>query len=354
MSGGQYRACLTPSRHPTHARDGDEDKGLRPARVLQPEPSRTSWLGSVGPGRKDTEMPENKARKRAVRARMAETGERYTTAARRLGDIPAAPDDPAYTDLVKDDPELAEREWWLRARVRILSTYPGGRAGVWWNGDRPPQPGEELQMRQGGRAGRRIDRDAWWTSSDIDGAVIVPAEHVLVLEVTEVHAPTHKGAAMPASDVVAILGPGAAGWADQGILVISGLFDFEIRASSGELLGLVKRGGQGDTYNPPHPQEPVTYRAVIREHAEAWPAPPAVAFPAGFVPPDPARATAGERRRWGGAPVAYDRRSDRDPGYYDPCDSCTCCTRGGCHRGEESECPYSESMGDYVCPCTGG
>jgi len=342
-------------------------------------------------------MPEDKARKRAVRQRMADTGERYTTAARRLAASGADPvaepgggprddftadrradldagelggltdtdyydataqetarNDPAYTDLVKDDPELAEREWWLRARVRILSTYPGGRPGVWWNGDRPPQPGEELQMRQGGRAGRKVDRDAWWTSSDIDGAVIVPAEHVLVLEVTEVHAPTHKGAAMPAAEVVAMFGAPAAGWAEQGILVIPGLFDFEVRASSGELLGLIRRGGQGDTYNPPRPLEPVTYRAVIREGAEAWPAPPAVAFPDGFVPPDPARATVSERRRWYGQSVAYDRRSDREPGYYDPCDSCTCCTRGGCHRGEGSECGYSERLGDYTCPCTGG
>ena len=30
-------------------------------------------------------MPEDKARKRAVRARMTQTGERYTTAARKLG-----------------------------------------------------------------------------------------------------------------------------------------------------------------------------------------------------------------------------------------------------------------------------
>ncbi|HEX9354594.1 MAG TPA: hypothetical protein VF933_12370 [Streptosporangiaceae bacterium] len=38
-------------------------------------------------------MPEDKARKRAVRARMAQTGERYTTAARKLG--PDGPADPA-------------------------------------------------------------------------------------------------------------------------------------------------------------------------------------------------------------------------------------------------------------------
>src|SRR5580658_1347550 len=146
-------------------------------------------------------MPEDKARKRAVRARMAATGERYTTAARRLGDIPPAPDDPAYTDLVRDDPELAEREWLTRARVRILASYPSSAPDIWHKRDPAPQPGEERVMIQWGRAGRAVDRDAWWTSADIDGAAIVPAEHVLVLEVTENSAPTHNGAALPAGVV---------------------------------------------------------------------------------------------------------------------------------------------------------
>jgi hypothetical protein len=43
---------------------------------------------------------------------------------------------------------------------------------------------------------------------------------------------------------------------------------------------------------------PVTYRAVIRAAVSYHPT--AVKFPAGFVPPDPARATAAERARWGG------------------------------------------------------
>jgi hypothetical protein len=297
-------------------------------------------------------MPEDKARKRAVRARMAATGERYTTAARRLSEglaaapltippgytcpdcggadlaaertgaesvrvtcgacgeasvrpavafeIPPAPNDPAYTDLVKDDPELAERDWWTRARVRILSTYPGGTPDIWHNRERPPQPGEELPMLQDGRPGRPVHRDTWWTSTDIDGAAAVPAEHVLVLEVLEASAPTHKGAALPARQVTAILGPGAGPWAALGVLVIAGTFSFEIRAADGELVGLVDRA-TGERYRHQQAREPVTYRVVIGEHAEAWPSPPSVPFPPGFLPPDPVRTAAAERALRNGA-----------------------------------------------------
>ena len=157
-----------------------------------------------------------------------------------------------------------------------------------------------------------------------------------------------------------MFGPGAAGWAEQGILVIAGLFDFEVRAADGELLGLIKRGGQGDTCNPPHPLEPVTYRAVIRaDVAEAWPEPPSVPFPAGFVPPDPVRAAAGERARWGGtgtgtaagvtvstARVMYEAGQR--------CPDCTCSSANGCHPGPDSECPWNERLCEYTCPCTAG
>jgi hypothetical protein len=33
------------------------------------------------------------------------------------------------------------------------------------------------------------------------------------------------------------------------------------------------------------------------------------------------------------------------------CDYCTCCTRLGCRRGPDSECP-ANSDGEYLCPCT--
>jgi len=216
-----------------------------------------------------------------VRARMAQTGERYTTAARKLGaDVPA-------------DPPVAERDWSVIARVRITKPYRAGSVSPW--DERRFEAGEELEMNQHGRAGRPVERDAWWTSFDIDGAFIIPADYVEMLEIIDESAPTFAAAALPASQVTELFGPGAAGWAQVGILTVPGVYDFEIRARDGELLG---RGGSGPGYARPHPAEPVTYRAVIREDGSYHP--PAVKFPAGFVPPDPARATASERARWGG------------------------------------------------------
>ena len=98
-------------------------------------------------------------------------------------------------------------------------------------------------MSQGGRAGREVLRDTWWDSSDIDGAHIIRADCAEVVEVLEDHPPTFAAAALPHAQVLAVLGPGAEAWAAQGILVIPGLYDLEIRASSSGLLGLVERGG---------------------------------------------------------------------------------------------------------------
>ena len=95
---------------------------------------------------------------------------------------------------------------------------------------------------------------------------------------------------MPRGRVITILGPGAEAWDGQGILVVPSVYDLEIRAGSGELLGLVERGGHGADYDKILARQPVTYRAVIREDGSYHP--PSVKFPAGFIPPDPARATA--------------------------------------------------------------
>jgi hypothetical protein len=34
------------------------------------------------------------------------------------------------------------------------------------------------------------------------------------------------------------------------------------------------------------------------------------------------------------------------------CPGCTCCMREGCHRGLDSECPYSTVLDRVVCSCT--
>ena len=248
---------------------------------------------------------------------------------------------------------LAERDWYTVARICIVKETTVGAVDP--RVPRTFRAGEIVTMNQDGRVGREVLRDTWWDSSDIDGAHIIRADCAEIVEVLEDHPPTFAAAALPRARVLAVLGPGAEGWDSQGILVIPGIYDLEIRASSGELLGLVKRGGQGAGYDNIHADQPVTYRAVIREDASYHP--PAVSLPAGFIPPDPARCTAGERARWGGtgtgtaagvqvstARVIY--------GPDVPCDSCTCCTMDGCHRGEGSECHWSEALGDYTCPCT--
>jgi uncharacterized protein YjbI with pentapeptide repeats len=38
----------------------------------------------------------------------------------------------------------------------------------------------------------------------------------------------------------------------------------------------------------------------------------------------------------------------------DPCPYCTCCSAYGCHPNPDSGCPWSERLGDFACPCTGG
>ena len=64
-----------------HAERNDEDKGLRLAETTGVEPDGTgAWVRC----REGFTMTQSKARKSAVRARMAETGEPYSQAARRL------------------------------------------------------------------------------------------------------------------------------------------------------------------------------------------------------------------------------------------------------------------------------
>jgi len=300
-------------------------------------------------------MTQHKDRKARIRARMGETGEPYSEAARQLSTAQDEPDIPDYAEIMQDDPPVAEREWSTWARVRIRATYRAGSVSP--RDERRFEPGQELEMVQWGRAGRAVDRGAWWTSTDIDGAFIIPAEHVTVLEVTRNKPPTFTGAALSRGQVIAVLGSGAEAWDGQGILVVPSVYDLEIRAGSGELLGLVERGGQGADYDRLHAAEPVTYRAVIREDGSYRP--PSVKFPPGFIPPDPVRCAAAERARWGGtgtgtAAGVQVSTSRVVYGSDVRCDSCTCCTMDGCHRGEGSACHWSETLGDYTCPCTGG
>ncbi|MFJ6384733.1 hypothetical protein ACIQI7_32585 [Kitasatospora sp. NPDC092039] len=83
--------------------------------------------------------------------------------------------------------QLAEQEWWTEARVRITAPYTAGAVDP--DVTRRFEPGEELVMIQWGRARREVERDSWWTCTDIDAAHIIPAEHVEVLEVLDEQLP---------------------------------------------------------------------------------------------------------------------------------------------------------------------
>ncbi len=82
--------------------------------------------------------------------------------------------------------QIANRDWHTRARVRILkerASYTPAHTV------RTFRPGEELEMIQWGRAGREVDRSRWWTSYDLDGAHIIDADKVEVIEVIDEVAP---------------------------------------------------------------------------------------------------------------------------------------------------------------------
>lgn len=79
-------------------------------------------------------------------------------------------------------PRIAQRDWHTRARVRITRDYSA--AAVDPPACRDFTAGEEVTLIRWGHAGRWVNDD-WWTSMDIDGAHIVPAGHVEVLEVIE-------------------------------------------------------------------------------------------------------------------------------------------------------------------------
>jgi hypothetical protein len=78
---------------------------------------------------------------------------------------------------------VASRDWHTRARVRILTETTSRSVDPYTV--RTFHAGEELEMLQWGRAGRPVRRESWWTSFDIDGAHIIKAENVEVIEVIE-------------------------------------------------------------------------------------------------------------------------------------------------------------------------
>ena len=77
--------------------------------------------------------------------------------------------------------QIAVRDWYTRAIVRILETTTCGSVDPW--ASRTFRKGEEVEMLQWGNANRPVTRDAWWDSFDIDGAFIIEASKVEVVKI---------------------------------------------------------------------------------------------------------------------------------------------------------------------------
>jgi uncharacterized protein with PQ loop repeat len=194
-------------------------------------------------------------------------------------------------DVNPRQPIIAERDWWTKARVRIMATTAVGSVDPMV--DRTLQVDEELTMVQWGRDGCPVERDCWWTLADLDCAHILAADRATILEILDQTPPTLASATLPTDRVVELLGAAAATWAEQGILVIPRREHLEVRASDGELLGLV------DVDRACQPTQPIRYRAVIVP--SDWIS-HSVPMPHGFVPDRPACTADSERIRWKNAP----------------------------------------------------
>lgn len=75
----------------------------------------------------------------------------------------------------------AERDWLIRARVRLLADVRTGGYGT----PRTASAGDELVMVMRGRAGAWVATDAWSTDEPAKTALLVWAQNVEVLEVLE-------------------------------------------------------------------------------------------------------------------------------------------------------------------------
>jgi hypothetical protein len=83
------------------------------------------------------------------------------------------------------DEPIATQDWYTRAIVRVLETMVKRS----FDGEYTFRAGDELEMVQWGRAGRAIDRSAWWTSYDIDGAFIIESDNIEIVSILDEVAP---------------------------------------------------------------------------------------------------------------------------------------------------------------------
>ena len=85
---------------------------------------------------------------------------------------------------------IAAQDWHTRAIVRVLEPTVKHSVDPWR--ERTFRAGEELEMVQWGRTGRPIDRSAWWTSYDIDGAFIIESDNTEIVKILDEVAPVES------------------------------------------------------------------------------------------------------------------------------------------------------------------
>ncbi|WP_157904264.1 hypothetical protein, partial [Parafrankia soli] len=165
---------------------------------------------------------------------------------------------------------LAERDWSTSARVRVVRETTVGAVDP--RVDRTFRVGEVLTMYQSGRAGRQVDRRSWWSSHDIDGAHILPADAVEIVEVLIDRPPTWADAALSAEQITALLAPhhpgaaaAAAAWIAAGLHVSHDLAGLAIRTRpAGPRIGIIDRDyWNGDVHSKP-------YEAVLVDGEQSW------------------------------------------------------------------------------------
>lgn len=145
---------------------------------------------------------------------------------------------------------LAERDWWRKAKVRMLRTVKCGSPGALGEPPHVYHLGEIVEMHQSGRAGREVRRVDWWSSTDIDYAYIIDAEDAEIVEILEDRLPFWAEAALSAEQVTALLTPhhpnaaeAAAAWEAAGLLVTEDVDGLIIRTPAPERrrLGRIRR-----------------------------------------------------------------------------------------------------------------
>jgi hypothetical protein len=118
----------------------------------------------------------------------------------------------------------AERSWWTRAKVRILRDHTAGCPDL-QTPDHTYRTGDVVTMIQYGSARDEIDRDTWWSSTDIDSSYAVRADNTEVLEVLEHVEPFWRDATLTVEQVTEALAlfhgnaaEAAAAWARAGLV----------------------------------------------------------------------------------------------------------------------------------------